>query len=265
MNSPAPGAPLNAVLIGASGRMGRAIIAAAAGFPRLALSAAIASPDSAALGKDSGVLAGGAPNHLLITSDLTQVLPRARVVIDFSAAAASPAHLAACVAAGKPFLLGSTGFAASLERDFAAAARTIALLVAPNTSLGVTLLLELARQAAAALPGFALHITETHHAAKRDTPSGTALALAAALREGRASAPGADARAEIPISSQREGEVVGEHTVQLAGAGEALFLTHRATDRAIFARGALAAALWLASRPPGRYAMRDLLPVKTVT
>lgn len=265
MNSPAPAAPLNAVLIGASGRMGRAIIAAASGFPRLALSAAIASRASAALGKDSGVLAGGAPNHLPITSDLSQALPRAQVVIDFSAAGATPANLAACVAARKPLLVGATGFAASQERDFAAAARFIPLLVAPNTSLGVTLLLELTRQAAAALPDFALKISETHHAAKRDAPSGTALALAAALRAGRGSTPGADAAAEIAISSEREGEVVGEHTVHLAGPGEELFLSHRATDRAIFARGALAAALWLASRPPGRYAMRDLLYGKTVT
>jgi 4-hydroxy-tetrahydrodipicolinate reductase len=126
----------------------------------------------------------------------------------------------------------------------------------------VTLLLELATRAAAALPGFAPRILETHHQGKRDAPSGTALALGAALRAAR---PPADAAAEIPIDSRREGEAVGEHAVVFCGPGEELFLGHRAQDRAIFARGALAAALWLAPQPPGRYAMRDLLIGKTGT
>ncbi len=265
MNAPPTAQPLCAVLIGASGRMGRAILAVAGEFPELALIAAIASKQSAVLGRDSGVVAGTAPNRVLITSDLSQVLKRAHVVIDFSGPAASAANLAACRAAGKPLLLGSTGYGAQLESDLAAAAAHIPLLIAPNTSLGVTLLLELARAAARALPGFDADITETHHREKRDAPSGTALALADAVREGHAQAHTGAAGGEIPISSVREGEVVGEHRVRFSGAGEELFLAHRATDRAIFARGALAAALWLAPQPAGRYAMRDLLFGKTVT
>lgn len=265
MNSPARAAPLSVVLIGATGRMGRAILAARGEFPQLTLVAAIASATSAALGKDSGVLAGGAANHVPVTGNLAAALSQAAVVIDFSAAAATAANLAACVAAGKPLLIGSTGFAPELEADFAAAARRIALLVAPNTSLGVALLLEFAQAAAVALPGFTIDIRERHHAAKRDAPSGTALALAAAAGAASRAASGAAPVPHIPISSVREGTVVGEHTVHLAGAGEELFLSHHATDRAVFARGALAAAVWLASRPPGRYAMRDLLDVKTVT
>jgi 4-hydroxy-tetrahydrodipicolinate reductase len=265
MNRAQAAPPVCAVLIGASGRMGRSILGVAAEFPTLTLVGALASEGSAALGQDSGLLGGGAPNRVLITSDLGALLERTHVVIDFSRAAATRAHLSACRAAGKPLLLGATGYAAELEADFAAAAREIPLLIAPNTSLGVTLLLELARAAAQALPDFQIEITETHHREKRDAPSGTALALAEAVRAGRTAAQPPAAPAEIPIASRREGEVVGEHAVGLLGAGEELFLTHRATDRAIFARGALAAALWLASRPAGRYGMRDVLYGKTVT
>jgi 4-hydroxy-tetrahydrodipicolinate reductase len=257
MSEASPARPLCAVLIGASGRMGRAILSAAVDFPGLALVGAIASKDSALLGRDSGVTAGGAPNHVPITSHLGTVLPRADVVIDFSTAEATRANLHACHAARKPLLIGTTGFAAGLESEFAVAARDIALLIAPNTSLGVTLLIELARTAALALPGFAAGITETHHQEKRDAPSGTALSLAAAIREGR--------EAEVPISSVRQGEVVGEHTVRFAGAAEEICLTHRALERGIFARGALAAGLWLAAQPAGRYGMRDVMGFKTVT
>jgi len=260
MSATAAPRPTRAVLIGAGGRMGRAILGAAAEFPALAFVGAIAPPGSVLLGRDAGL--GGAPSPLLITSELARVLPHAEVVIDFSHGAATRAHLHACRAAGKALLLGTTGYPSALEAEFAAAAREIALLVAANTSLGVTLLLELAGRAAAALPAFAPRILETHHEGKRDAPSGTALALAAALR---AAAPAASAAAEIPIDSRREGEVIGEHVLVLSGPGEELFLGHRAQDRAIFARGALAAALWLASRPPGRYAMRDLLVGKTGT
>lgn len=247
------------VLIGASGRMGQAILCAAPHYPALRIVAAIASPASPALGRDAGTEAGAAPNGVPVSCDLQAALAQADVVIDFSNAAVTPAHLGACVAARTPLLLGTTGYAATLEADFEAAARDIALLVAPNTSLGVTLLMELARRAAAALPGFAFAIEETHHVAKHDTPSGTALALAAALRAGRG------ASAEVPITSHRTGEVIGEHTVTLSGPGEVVFLGHRALERGVFARGALAAALWLAPKPPGRYAMGDLLDGKTVT
>jgi 4-hydroxy-tetrahydrodipicolinate reductase len=262
MSSEAPAPATRVVLIGASGRMGQAILCAAPQFPQLKIVAAIASPASPALGRDSGTEAGSAPNEVPVSCDLQTALTRADVVIDFSNAAVTPAHLAACVAARTPLLLGTTGYAATLETDFSAAARAIALLVAPNTSFGVTLLLELARRAARALPGFALAIEETHHVAKHDTPSGTALALAAALREGRGDRSGSTA---VPITSHRTGEVIGEHTVTLSSHGEVVFLGHRALERSVFARGALAAALWLAPRPPGRYAMGDLLDGKTVT
>jgi 4-hydroxy-tetrahydrodipicolinate reductase len=143
--------------------------------------------------------------------------------------------------------------------------------VAPNTSLGVTLLIELVRQAAAALPAqFDIEIIEAHHRMKQDAPSGTALALGRAAAEGRAQPPdhvrgAAAARqgAEIGYAVVRGGDIVGEHSVLFAGMGESLTLSHRATDRALFARGALRAAAWLQSRAPGRYFMRDLFTHKS--
>jgi 4-hydroxy-tetrahydrodipicolinate reductase len=237
--------------------MGRAILSVAAEFPGLAFVGAIASAGSRVLGRDSGSLAGGAPNHLPITSNLGAALKRAQVVMDFSTGAATRENLHACRDARKPLLIGATGFAAELESEFAAAAREIPLLIAPNASLGVTLLIELARTAARVVPGFDVAITETHHREKLDAPSGTALALAAAVR--------AERGGEVRISSVREGEVVGEHAVRFTGPAEELCLSHRALERGVFARGALAAALWLAPQPAGRYGMRDVMGFKTVT
>jgi 4-hydroxy-tetrahydrodipicolinate reductase len=268
---------VRATLIGASGRMGQALLRAAPAFPRLNITGAVASPTSLSLGRDAGEVAGVDCLHLPIISDLPRALTEADVAIDFSSAAATLTNLAACRAARKPLLIGTTGFAAELDGALAAAARDIPLLVAANTSLGVTLLLELVRIAARALPpAFDIDILDMHHRSKQDAPSGTALALGAVAREARqASAPaggasgaagdGAHREGEVGFASVRAGDIVGEHTVLFAGPGEQLSLTHRATDRGIFARGALAAALWLQSRPPGRYTMGDLLAQKTGT
>ena len=255
---------VRAALIGVTGRMGEALVRAAPAFPRLSITAAVASPTSLSLGRDAGEVAGVGCLHVPIISDLARALAEADVAIDFSSAAATRTNLAACRAARKPLLIGTTGFAAELDGAFAAAARDIPLLVAANTSLGVTLLLELVRIAARALPpAFDIHILDTHHRSKPDAPSGTALALGAAAREARQAARhGAHREGDVGFASVRAGDIVGEHTVLFAGPGEALSLTHRATDRGIFARGALAAALWLQSQPPGRYTMRDLLGQK---
>src|SRR5437764_586683 len=234
--------------------------------------------------RDKGVkpVRGGARGDRfcrVVTSDLPRALEAADVALDFSSAAATRANLAACRAARKPLLTGTTGFAAELEGAFAAAARDIALLVAANTSLGVTLLLELVRIAARTLPtSFDIDVLDMHHRSKPDAPSGTALALGAAAREARqGSAPVAGASGAAPatdtphrdggvgFAAVRAGDLVGEHTVLFAGLGEALSLTHRATDRGVFGRGAPAAAAQLRSWPPGRYTIRDLLGQKTVT
>lgn len=262
-----------AVIIGVAGRMGRALTRTAAEFAELTLTGAIASPGSAALGRDAGELAGIEPLGLTVSADLAGALRDADVALDFSIPEACAAHLAACRASGTPLLIGTTGLPEALgEADLAQAAHHIPLLVASNTSLGVTLLTELVRQAAASLPlEFDIEIFETHHRMKRDAPSGTALMLARAAADARGLAPaealagvrsgrgGARRAGEIGFAVARGGDVVGEHDVRFLGPGEQLVLGHRATDRSIFARGALTAALWLAQQPAGRYEMRDIL------
>ena len=270
----AAAAPLvRAVVIGITGRMGQALMRAAATLPQIIITGAVASPGSLGLGRDAGLLAGIAAANLAVTSDLPAALAAADVALDFSLAAATPAHLAACRAARKPLLIGTTGAGAELEAALTVAARDIALLSAANTSIAVAVLSELTRRAAAALPeSFDIDILDLHHRSKRDAPSGTALALGAAAARGRgqpppAAAPDSGPRAagQIRFAAVRAGELIGEHTVLFSGPGEELALTHRACDRAVFAKGALAAAVWLAAQPPGRYGMSEFLGFKTAT
>jgi 4-hydroxy-tetrahydrodipicolinate reductase len=262
-----------AVIVGASGRMGQALVRAMRELPVLRITGAVASADSASVGRDAGVLAGIEPLGVEVSSDLPAALAGADVVLDFSQPRATRTNIAACRAARKPLLIGTTGFAAELtEAELDAAARDIPLLVAPNTSLGVALLMELVRRAAQALPAeFDIEIIEAHHRMKRDAPSGTALALARAAGEGRGVPPpealaaasaartGPRRPGEIGFAVVRGGDIVGEHTVLFAGTGEQVSLSHRAADRAIFARGALRAAVWLLGRAPGRYGMGDII------
>lgn len=278
--TPDPGkAPIaRVVVIGVTGRMGQALLRAAPGFPQLLITGAIASAASLALGRDAGQVAGLLPTQLTVTSDLPRALAAADVALDFSHAGATGANLAACRAARKPLLIGTSGLDPALEPAIAAAAGEIALLVAPNTSIAVALLTELVRQSAHTLPrAFDIDVLELHHRLKRDAPSGTALALARAATEARGLPPpsglplpgatpdpGGRPEGQIGIASVRAGDLVGEHTVLFAGPGEQLALSHRASDRGIFARGALTAALWLMSQPAGRYGMRDFIGYKTL-
>jgi 4-hydroxy-tetrahydrodipicolinate reductase len=266
---------IRVALLGATGRMGQAFIRAAAHAAEIRIAAALAPRDSTQLGRDAGELAGTGTLALAVTSDLAAALEGVDVVVDFSHPDATETHLGACVRAHKPLLLGTTGQGPALLHLFDRSARKIALLVAPNTSLGATVLLALARSAAAALPrDFDVEIIEAHHRLKKDAPSGTALALGSAVAAGRGGQltdgavmdrrAGAARRAgDIGFAVVRGGDLVGEHSVLFAGDGEQVVLTHRATDRAIFARGALRAAVWLTSQPPGRYAMGDILPAET--
>jgi 4-hydroxy-tetrahydrodipicolinate reductase len=235
--------------------MGRALVACAEGLD-IAVTAVVASAHSAALGQDAGEAAGVRRLGVAITSDLNAVLRGAQVVVDFSSPNAARDHVAQCAEARVPLLLGTTGLPDGIEADFARAAEHIPLLVAANTSLGITLLLDLVQRAARALPGgFDVSIIEAHHRAKRDAPSGTALALGRAIETAR--------EGEVGYAVVRGGDIVGEHDVQFIGAGERLTLGHRATDRAIFARGALQAAAWLVGQAPGRYSMADVLGIKS--
>ncbi len=266
------GKSIRLVLTGASGRMGGQILRLLDKTPVYRLVGAVVSERSVALGEDAGRRAGASECGVPLTAALAPLLPQADLVIDFSTGPAVGAHLAACVEAQVPLLIGTTGVPGEIEAALAAAARHIALLVAANTSLAVNVLLELVRRAATALPAaFEVEIVDMHHGHKVDAPSGTALALGRAAagargqrleehaRMGRQGAAGPRAPGEIGFAAVRGGDVVGEHEVRFLGPGESLILTHRASDRAIFARGALQAGQWLVRQPPGRYLMEDIL------
>jgi len=215
-------------------------------------------------------LAGGAD----MGDDPADLARKADVLVDFSAPGALAAHLAAARAARTPIMIGTTGLARQHHALIDDAAAEIAVLQTGNTSLGIGLLARLVRDAAARLgPDWDVEIVETHHRDKIDAPSGTAQMLGKAAAEGmgttlaeaqvtdRAGLTGARAAGTIGMASVRGGSVVGDHTVVFAASGERIELTHRADDRAIFARGAVQAALWLADQPAGRYTMDQVLGV----
>jgi 4-hydroxy-tetrahydrodipicolinate reductase len=268
---------LRTVIVGASGRMGGQLLRVIEEFPALRLHGAVVPEANAAVGQDAGAYVGAAACGVTMTTSLAPLLTGANLVMDFSSPGAASATLAACVSAGVPLLIGTTGLPQELDAALSAAGDSIPVLVASNTSLGVNVLLELVRRAAHALPsGYDIEIVETHHGAKRDAPSGTALALGKAAADGRgANLPQravssrhgiGDARRpeQIGFASVRGGDVVGEHDVWFLGPGERVLLKHSATDRAVFARGAWMAGQWLTTRKPGRYGMRDVFESKFI-
>lgn len=196
----------------------------------------------------------------------------ADVIVDFSTAAALEAHLAAVVSAGTPIVIGTTGLSAAHHDAIDAASQDIPVLQSGTTSLGVTLLARLVREAASRLgENWDIEVFEMHHRQKIDAPSGTAQLLGAAAAEGRGTTlteaavydrsglTGARSEGTIGFASLRGGTVIGDHSVIFAGEGERIELTHRAENRTMFARGAISAALWLAKQGPGRYSMADVL------
>jgi 4-hydroxy-tetrahydrodipicolinate reductase len=263
-------------LIGATGRMGAAIVRAcvAAGAPQIVV--AVASAGSKSAGVDIGELAGVKPIGVRVSGELPADLGKADVAIDFSRPEQSVHALEVCRAARVPLVIGTTGHDAQFDARVASAAREVAVLVAPNTSIGIAVIRELVSLAAKALPAeFEIEITEAHHRHKMDAPSGTALALA----DSAARARGLDAHKDVEagrrgqgvrkaggigIASVRAGDIVGNHEVLFAGPGERITIGHEATDRSIFASGALRAALWLAAQKAGRYTMADVLGLKTI-
>jgi 4-hydroxy-tetrahydrodipicolinate reductase len=262
-------------VFGITGRMGQSLIralreGAERQGPEFQLRGAAASAGSARLGLEAA--ADGQPTGVLITADSDAALAGASVALDFSVASAVASHAQACAKVSVPLLVGATGFDAPAKAALAHAAQSIAVLIAPNTSVGVAVLNELAAAASLALGGaYDVDISEAHHRQKRDAPSGTALNLGETIAKSRAVSldevaiferHGLDAPrrpGSIGFSVVRAGDIVGEHTVTFTGAGERLEITHRATDRITFARGALRAAAWLIGRPPGLYGMKDVL------
>jgi 4-hydroxy-tetrahydrodipicolinate reductase len=240
-------------IYGITGRMGQSLLRALGETPQLSLCGAVASGTSARLGLDAA--AGGEACGVTVTADADAALTGAAVALDFSLPQCVAGHARACVAAKVPLLVGTTGFDAKTRMALEAAALDIAVLVAPNTSIAVALMLELAARAARTLgPGYAVEIFEAHHRMKRDAPSGTALALGEAVALARG-----EKLADVEFAVLRAGDIVGEHTVSFSGQAERIELTHRATDRLAFARGALRAAQWLAGQPAGLYAMQHVI------
>jgi 4-hydroxy-tetrahydrodipicolinate reductase len=263
------------IVAGAAGRMGRTLINAIAETPGLVLVGATEGEGSPFLGQDSGVLAGLPPNRINVVSEVRPLTLAADAIVDFTVPTATVALAALAAETKLVHIIGTTGCSAADDAKIADAAKQTAVMKSGNMSLGVNLLAVMTKRVAQALgDDFDIEIVEMHHNKKIDAPSGTALlfgeAAAAGRRidlkthseRGRDGHTGARKPGTIGFASLRGGNVAGEHSVIFAGADERLELTHKATDRMIFARGALKAALWTRGKPPGLYDMLDVLGLK---
>jgi len=260
------------VVNGVSGRMGQMLVRLVAESDAVRLVGALERSGHDWVGRDVGAAMGGADLGILVTDDALEVMAKAQAVIDFTTPETTVAMAELAAQARAVHVIGTTGLSDDDLVKIKAAARHAVVVRAGNMSLGVNLLVQLTRQVAAALDeDFDIEIIEAHHRHKVDAPSGTALMLGEAAAEGRgvslASAKdsgrdgitGARKRGDIGFSAVRGGDIVGEHDVMFAADGERIILRHMATDRAVFARGALKAALWGQGRKPGEYDMVDVL------
>ena len=259
-------------VLGAGGRMGRMVTQVAQETAGCALAGGVEPAGSPFLGQDLGALAGLGPLGVAVEADAAALIARADAVIEFSTPAATVAHAGLAAEAGTVHVIGTTGLGAADEAALAEAAARTAIVYAPNMSLGVNLLMSLVERVARALdPDYDIEVFEMHHRHKVDAPSGTALGLGRAAAAGRGvdldevaarardGHTGARQAGDIGFAVLRGGDVVGDHTVVFAAEGERLELTHRASSRAIYARGAVKAALWARGKPPGLYTMKDVL------
>jgi 4-hydroxy-tetrahydrodipicolinate reductase len=260
---------------GAAGRMGRSIVKVLVEDKGATLVSAIDRGGHPALGQDAGLLAGlNEPLGVAVTSSLEAALERAEVVIDFTLPDAARSLFEACALRRVAAVVGTTGLDAAARAALDALCKVAPVVVAPNYSVGVNALWALAAQAVRLLgPEYDIEIVEMHHRHKVDAPSGTAVRLTevvaqargvdpnVAVRSGRSGQVGARSAGEIGVHALRGGDVVGEHTLILAGPGERIELTHRAHSREIFALGAVRAAHFVVGRPPGLYDMADVLGI----
>lgn len=259
-------------ILGASGRMGKQLIAAIAASKDVQLSAAITHSGSVAIGQDAGEFIQQGKLGVIFTADITKAARESDVLIDFSLPLALSDNLTAASQQRTPIVVCTTGLTEKQQTELEQAAQNTALLYAANTSLGVNVLLNLVRTASRALgDNCDIEILEAHHTAKRDAPSGTALALGEAAAQGRGQnlkqvadyqRNGDNApyqKGSIGFATLRAGDIVGEHTVYLVSGGERLELTHRVASRRTFADGALNAARWLGGKSAGFYTMNHVL------
>ena len=260
------------VITGASGRMGQMLIKTVLDSDKARLAGAVEREGHAWIGQDVGVAMGGAAVGVTVTDKPLEVFAQAQAVIDFTAPAATLAFSKLAAQARAVHVIGTTGMTDEEIAALEPASHHAVIVRAGNMSLGVNLLTQLTKKVAAALDDdFDIEIIESHHHHKVDAPSGTALMLGEAAAEGRGVAlndvkdsgrdgiTGARKKGDIGFTAIRGGDIVGEHDVLFAAAGERIVLRHMATDRAIFARGALKAALWGQDKKPGQYDMLDVL------
>jgi 4-hydroxy-tetrahydrodipicolinate reductase len=263
--------PLRIAIAGASGRMGRMLIEAVSATDDMVLAGALDVATSPAIGQDATAFLGQ-PSGLAITADLQAGLANAQVLIDFTRPEGTLAHLAACRRLGAKAVIGTTGFSDAQKVQIADHAQHMAIVMAPNMSVGVNVVLKLLDMAARALDqGYDIEVIEAHHRHKVDAPSGTALAMgeavAAALGRdlkacavyGREGVTGERDPSTIGFATVRGGDIVGDHTVLFAGTGERIEITHKASSRATFAQGSLRAARFLAGQSKGLFGMDAVL------
>jgi 4-hydroxy-tetrahydrodipicolinate reductase len=263
---------IGVVVTGVSGRMGQMLVHEIARHPKLHLTGAIECAGHDWVGRDVGTAMGGAPNGVLVADDPLESFARAQAVIDFTAPAATVAFAELAAQARAVHVIGTTGLSEDDLTKIKTAAHHAVIVRAGNMSLGVNLLTVLTRKVAAALDAdYDIEVIEYHHNKKVDAPSGTALMLGEAAAEGRGvdlrevsdrgrdGITGARKRGDIGFSAIRGGDIIGEHDVMFAAEGERILLRHVASDRSLFARGALKAALWGQDKAPGEYDMLDVL------
>ena len=267
------GTDMKLVVVGAAGRMGQTLIRTINAMPGATVFAAVERPGSAFVGRDAGEIAGLGPTGVVITDKPLEAFVEAEGVLDFTAPASSVDFAGLAAQARIVHVIGTTGCSVDDEEKFKAAGRHARIVKSGNMSLGVNLLGVLTQQAARALgpESWDIEILEMHHKHKVDAPSGTALLLGEAAARGREIGlaehsvrvrdghTGARVAGTIGFATLRGGSVIGEHSVILAGEGEQVTLSHSATDRAIFARGAIPAALWARNQKPGFYSLLDVL------
>jgi 4-hydroxy-tetrahydrodipicolinate reductase len=265
---------VNIAVAGASGRMGRMLVEALVGSADTRLSGALDLPGSPALGSDAGAFLGRATG-VTVTADLRQGLAGADVLIDFTRPEGTLSHLAVCRELGVRMVIGTTGLAAADKAAIGAAATTLPIVLAPNMSVGVNVMLRLLDLAARSLAqGYDIEVIEAHHRHKIDAPSGTALAMGETVARAlgrelkdcavyaREGVTGERDPSTIGFATVRGGDIVGEHTVMFAGAGERIEITHRSSSRANYAAGSLRAARFLMGCTPGLYGMDDVLGLR---
>lgn len=266
---------MRVALVGVSGRMGLCLIKAAALSEQIEFTVAVSRPESLSVGKDAGELAGISSLGVSVGNDLAAVVDQFDVLIDFTRPDTSMEYLDICRQAGKKMVIGTTGYSEAQKAAIAEASKQVAIVIAPNFSVGVNLSLKLLEMTAKVMGDYTdIEVIEAHHRHKVDAPSGTALRMgevvAATLGRdlkdcaiyGREGDTGVRDRKTIGFSTIRAGDIVGEHTVMFADEGERVEITHKATSRMTFANGSMRAAIWLQDREAGLYDMQDVLGLK---